>query len=228
MRAADIPKPDPRDKVQILLGTDYAHLNGTMHGIIGRDFEPIAEFTKLGWAFSGRVKNCQILNGNSSQFGIATARSLGFFTYVNRVNVSPLKLLCQKVPKTGALINPETVLPDVRGVFGEDQDTGDSSRDLDVFPHAKATPSVVTQAATTTVESGLTVYLSVEPNVHEILHELDELVKKNWETEAIGLVEKVPRFSGDIKERSQKQWTRAERLSDEKLVVEYLPDLKQF
>ncbi|MGV0986798.1 MAG: hypothetical protein ACOYB2_19805, partial [Limnohabitans sp.] len=54
LRQAEFPDPDPRDKVQILLGTDYAHLMTSAHSLINRDFEPVAEYTKLGWAFSGR------------------------------------------------------------------------------------------------------------------------------------------------------------------------------
>ena len=42
--------------------------------------EPVAEFTKLGWAFSGRVKSNQILPGWISQFGRLANRT--FFTFV--------------------------------------------------------------------------------------------------------------------------------------------------
>jgi hypothetical protein len=228
LRAAEIPKPDPRDKVQILLGTDYAHLNGTMHGIIGRDFEPIAEFTKLGWAFSGRVKNCQILNGSTSQFGIATARSLSFCTFVNRVDVSSLKSSCEK--DTGAFVLEGSRMSSHH--VGEEIEigfeTGCELTQRNSSYHTRGEQWVENQTGQQKFESGLSVYLSIEPNIQEDFHELDELVKKNWELEAVGLIEKVPRFSGDIKERSQKQWTRAERLSDEKLAVVYLPELRQF
>ena len=42
--------------------------------------EPVAEFTKLGWAFSGRVKSNQILPGWISQFGRLENQT--FFTFV--------------------------------------------------------------------------------------------------------------------------------------------------
>ena len=83
LKSAEIPKVQRDDKVQILLGTDYSHLNGVMHGLIGRDFEPIAESTKLGWAFSGRVKNSQILASSVSNFGNAIRKSFGFCTFLN-------------------------------------------------------------------------------------------------------------------------------------------------
>ena len=53
LRETKISAPKDEDRVHILLGTDFAHLNGTLKGLIGQDFEPIAELTKLGWAFSG-------------------------------------------------------------------------------------------------------------------------------------------------------------------------------
>jgi hypothetical protein len=70
LQKATIPKPHEDDRVQILLGTDYAHLNGTSHGLIGQDFEPIAELTKLGWAFSGRIKSEHILASWQTKFGV--------------------------------------------------------------------------------------------------------------------------------------------------------------
>ena len=39
------------------------------------------------------------------------------------------------------------------------------------------------------LESGLSVYLSVQQNIQESLHELNELVKSSWETETIRLVD---------------------------------------
>ena len=72
----------------------------------------------------------------------------------------------------------------------------------------------------------LQTYLTLEPTVdfenERKLQELHDLVAKHWELEAIGLVEKIPTFSGDIKEKPVKHWTKAERESDAKLKVEYL------
>ncbi len=78
----------------------------------------------------------------------------------------------------------------------------------------------------------LRTYLTLEPTVdfenERKLQELHDLVAKHWELEAIGLVEKIPTFSGDIKEKPVKHWTKAERESDAKLKVEYVPEKKQF
>jgi hypothetical protein len=211
LKGAEIPKADPKDKVQILLGTDYAHLNGTLHGIIGRDFEPIAEYTKLGWAFSGRVKNFQIQQSTAIQFGIATVRSLSFCTFVNR-DVSPLKLTCRKVVGPVILGGPEFYSSQVGEELGTILENSYSLTMSSPFTQVEKEQDAVTQTAQGSDEPGLSIYLSIEPSIEEGLHELDELVRKNWELEAVGLVEKVPRFSGDIKERSQKQWTKAERL----------------
>ncbi len=78
----------------------------------------------------------------------------------------------------------------------------------------------------------LQTYLTLEPTVdyenERKLQELHDLVAKHWELKAIGLVEKIPTFSGDIKEKPVKHWTKAERESDAKLKVEYFPEKKQF
>jgi hypothetical protein len=86
LKKAQIPDTQDTDRVHILLGTDYAHLNGVIEGVFGKDFEPIAELTRLGWAFSGRVKTKQILPSWISQFG-NVANSV-FFSYMGR-NVAP-------------------------------------------------------------------------------------------------------------------------------------------
>ena len=64
MKGLEIPKLHPRDKVKILLGTDYNHLIVCNKAVRGNDKEPIAEQTGLGWAFAGVVKNC-IIKGSS-------------------------------------------------------------------------------------------------------------------------------------------------------------------
>jgi hypothetical protein len=78
----------------------------------------------------------------------------------------------------------------------------------------------------------LQTYLTLEPTIdfenERKLQELHNLVAKHWELKAIGLVEKIPTFSGDIKEKPVKHWTKAERESDAKLKVEYVPEKKQF
>jgi hypothetical protein len=81
-------------------------------------------------------------------------------------------------------------------------------------------------------QTGLQTYLALEPTIDfendRKLQELHDLVAKHWELEAIGLVERIPTFSGDIKEKSVKHWTKAERESDAKLKVQYIPEKKQF
>jgi hypothetical protein len=83
-----------------------------------------------------------------------------------------------------------------------------------------------------TPRQDLQTYLTLEPTIDfenkRKLQELHDLVAKHWELEAIGLVEKIPTFSGDIKEKPVKHWTKAERKSDAKLKVEYFPEKKQF
>ena len=228
LQAADIPQPDPRDKVMILLGTDYAHLNGTMHGLIGRDFEPIAEYTKLGWAFSGRVKNCQILNGNTSQFGIASSKFVSFCTYVNRVDVTSLRFNTDQLPKTQeslSTLTPEQVesclLP-----LELAKKVAESSEFFE--PRFSNLSSSKSKCESSSPEPGLSSYLSCDSNTQESLHELDVLMRKQWELDAIGLVERVPRFSSNLKEKPPTHWTKAEKEAYEQMAVVYLPDLKQF
>ncbi len=78
----------------------------------------------------------------------------------------------------------------------------------------------------------LQTYLTLAPTVdfenEQKLQELHDLFAKQQELEAIGLVEKIPTFSGDIKEKPVKHWTKAERESDAKLRVKYIPEKKQF
>ena len=57
LKEATILEAHDEDRVHILLGTDYAHLNGSSRAVFREDFEPISELTRLEWAFSGRVKS---------------------------------------------------------------------------------------------------------------------------------------------------------------------------
>ena len=56
----------------------------------------------------------------------------------------------------------------------------------------------------------------------------DELMKKSWELESLGLVEKIPRFSNDLKASSITKWSKSEQLAVDKMNVTYLKELKQF
>jgi hypothetical protein len=60
------------------------HLMAVSNSIIGHDFEPVAEYCGLGWAFTGRIKNCQVIGGNDLHFGIATVNIVAFSTFMNQ------------------------------------------------------------------------------------------------------------------------------------------------
>ena len=83
--------------------------------------------------------------------------------------------------------------------------------------------------AITDPDPGLFVYLNLAPNAEtEKLQELDCLVRNLWEMEALGLVEKIPRFSNELKSDPTKHWTKAEQIAAAKMNVTYLKDMKQF
>ena len=93
-------------------------------------------------------------------------------------------------------------------------------------------PKPVEESVNVSINAGdLRTYLSITPNIDieaQKLEELHNLVARNWELEAIGLVERIPPFSGDQKEKPTKHWSKAEIESDNKLKVEYLAERKQF
>jgi hypothetical protein len=74
LKQANIPQTLDSDRVHILLGTDFAYLNGSTKCISNDANEPIAEKTKLGWAFSGQIKTKNILKNWRTKF----ANSVGF------------------------------------------------------------------------------------------------------------------------------------------------------
>ena len=80
---------------------------------------------------------------------------------------------------------------------------------------------------------GLCTYLNLAPNVEtevQKLNALDELIRKSWEIEALGLVEKAPRISNDHNDPSP-NWTNrslcleSEHLIEKLAVVEESNDL---
>ena len=160
LEGLDIPKHHQRDRVQLLIGTDYNHLIVCEKAVRGEDNEPIAELTRLGWAFAGVVKNCQV-KGTS-----------GYTTFMN--------------------------VTDTR----EELQTY-----LDLPP---------------TTEDVMTL------NTEESDKQLQTMMEKHWELEAIGLIEKIPRFSNDLKEKAYRSWTKSEKDSDDKLKVVFLDEQKQF
>ena len=74
LRDLNVPETLPGDKVDILLGTDYAHLMGVTKSHIGKPGEPIAEFTPLGLAFCGKLKNCITKKQNTNCTGFVITR----------------------------------------------------------------------------------------------------------------------------------------------------------
>ena len=247
LKKAAIPKPEDGDRVLILLGTDFAHLNGTSHGIIGEDYEPIAEFTKLGWAFSGRVKTDQVLRSWVAQFGAVQSHyMLSFCSYMaredtiapwkkqdkqlatnqhqNNLNIPPCT--SKHMLTTDELFTTEVLKPILESnnesIFQSSTKTSSSTvsaADIDLACIAAFDPN-----------PGLFTYLSILPTIenNEKLHELDVLIKKNWEIESLGLVEKIPRFSNELKHNPSQHWTKSEQLAASKMNVKYLPELKQF
>jgi len=71
LKDTELPEPDERDQVLVLIGTDFAKLMASTQAVYGNDNEPIAEKTQLGWAYSGKIRNCQV----SSEEGQRAAAS---------------------------------------------------------------------------------------------------------------------------------------------------------
>jgi hypothetical protein len=88
LRNADIPKPKPGDRVQILLGVEFAEYmtpHKVLRGPRGSG-APIAELTDLGWAFSGRT-NQKRSGPSSCQLNLIghTLMALGTFDRTSEV-----------------------------------------------------------------------------------------------------------------------------------------------
>jgi hypothetical protein len=84
LRDLKVPDKQDGDSVDILLGTDYAHLMAVTSSHVGKPGEPIAERTALGLAFSGKLKNCISKKEDASNFcynGVTI--SLDYITLTN-------------------------------------------------------------------------------------------------------------------------------------------------
>ena len=228
LQQAEVPEPDDDDRVHILLGTDYAFLNGASKCISGDVHEPIAELTKLGWAFSGRVKTDQILESWIAQFGAVDYRA--YTTYVGYYSAPWF----QQKPKLSSyedwISRVDKVVPiqDNIGSFTPIEPKENTLTQI----QSTITPADVDLAclASFDADPGLFTYLSMSPNDNtpeEKLQELDDLIRKQWEIEALGLVERVPRVSNDHREPSEK-WTKSEKIAAKKMNITYLPELQQF
>jgi len=64
LKAAEIPKLRPSDRVQILIGTEFADLMTPNRVLRGPPGAPVAELTDLGWAFSGRTNQTRTLHAS--------------------------------------------------------------------------------------------------------------------------------------------------------------------
>ena len=62
LQGAKPSKAEPKDRVRVLLGVDQNHLMIASANLQGRHNEPFAEYCKLGWSFSGRVKREHVVN----------------------------------------------------------------------------------------------------------------------------------------------------------------------
>ena len=67
LRGAKPPKSEPKDRVRVLVGVDHNHLTIASANLQGRHDEPFAEYCKLGWSFSGRVKRDHVINRHSEE-----------------------------------------------------------------------------------------------------------------------------------------------------------------
>jgi len=84
LRDLKVPEKEDGDCVDILLGTDYAHLMAVTSSYVGKPGEPIAEKTALGLAFSGKLKNCVSKKEDIASFTFnGVTISMEFITLVN-------------------------------------------------------------------------------------------------------------------------------------------------
>ena len=204
LQNATIPKTDKRDRVRVLLGIDHNHLMIASRNLQGREDEPFAEYCKLGWSFSGRVRREHVINRMSD--GCGFTQSFALFD-----QQGPSHKLVKKSAEQDLHI-PDGPPREVR-----------SKTEEKVELEEKVLP--------TFQEESLTTYENLPESINltqEESDELNQLLQKNWELEAVGLVERVPRFSGDIKEKPVKNWTKAEIELDDRLKCVYLPADKQF
>ena len=278
LKEACIPSSRSSDRVQILIGTEFAELMTPYRVLRGGPGSgaPVAELTDLGWAFSGRT-GMKRPNQASSQvdcsFASCTFMAVGNFEFENQSDSC-----CVARPSSGRGSGPaecsmgpllidvdlpsEAVRCPVGRTFlgsldqsyadiltGLSSDTLDSSgfhtlsADVDLidFENESVTSSpissVVVQAGYPEVVESLQTYLGIldmKPESLEISlcqnecdQELNELMQKHWELEAVGLLEKAPR-SSRVKDPSPRQWSPGEVELDEKLKIVYLDDKKQF
>lgn len=260
LKEAGIPTQRSSDRVQILIGTEFAELmtpHRVLRGLPGSG-APIAELTDLGWAFSGRT-------GKRSTRQVSCQVDCSFFwhTFMAVGKFDLQKEPCESFGTCSASLL-ESLPQENFSILDTDleqsrtdqscfemsvaRDTSDSSGfqtlasdfDLIDFETEIVTSSPVSKTTGITqpgeVEN-LKDYLGMlqRPDCLEQVslcqteweQDLNDLMQRHWELEAVGLLDKAPRCSR-VKDPSPRQWTSAEVESDNKLKVVYLEEKGQF
>ena len=211
-------KSEPGDKYGVLLGTDHGTIQLADAKIVGPPGEPNAERTDLGWAFSGPIKNVQVPNRKQGVIGLTTVfNQVVFSTGENFVDQNQNCSTPQQSSSTKYQeVEPESSSETLR-YLREDvllENVTEENLDNTLLSYLRMKGPQFSRE---------TVLFNDDPNI-----DLGKRVEQLWQIEHLGLKELVPRFSNSIKENPMSQWTEAERISDEKLKVIYLPDRKQF
>ena len=269
LREADIPTPKSLDRVQILIGTEFAELmipHRVLRGPNGSG-APVAELTDLGWAFSGRT-NRKHRHQSSCQADCSFAHCClmalgspernaqqGSGCMVGPGNVG-LMTNIQENPTDAGLIDFDPFLAPHEGehldstavdvlVNLDSTDTSGSqtmSADMIDFNLGSelllslgwpTTETCLTESSVDNLET----YLSIldrpneehesASNLKNLDQDLNELMQRHWELEAIGLLEKAPRISR-VKDPSPREWSRTEIELDAKIKIVYLEEQGQF
>ena len=87
------PKAEPKDRVRVLIGVDHNHLMIASANLQARHIEPFAEYCKLGWSFSGRVKRDYVINRDSETCNFLRSFTLNdkSASFVTREQKDPLE-----------------------------------------------------------------------------------------------------------------------------------------
>ena len=258
LKAAEIPKLKSSDRIQILIGTEFADLMTPHRVLRGPPGSPIAELTDLGWAFSGRTSQARTLH-SSCQVDYSFM-ALGHFVSSPKAsggcmadpqllqdelrmassdapNITPVRFMGGNESNldTHAVVDSEANLT---LVVREASGLGDLICFGDPTP-LTSSPVLGTasgerfEIADESLESYLEM-LRASPRRGGITlcqtdcdHELNDLLQRHWELEAVGLIEKAPRISR-VKDPSPRGWSTAEVELDDKMKVVYLEEKGQF
>ena len=211
-------KMEPGDKFGILLGTDHGELQLSDAKILGQPGEPFGERTELGWAFSGPLKNVQFPNRKLGVIGLSTV--------TNQVILSTNDNSWHNDLRTD---ERDTLQP----VEYQEVEEDSMSETVSFLREDVLLENITEKNLNDTLLTYLRMkgpHYSKETVLFndESYIDLGKRVQQLWELEHLGLKELIPRFSNSIKENPMSRWTEAERASDDKLKVIYLPEKKQF